>query len=234
MRPTIYGLLALSFAIAGTASAEILIKVDKSAQRMTVARDGEVLYRWPVSTGRNGYATPSGAHTAFRMEAAHFSKEWDNAPMPHSIFFTKLGHAIHGSYDIKRLGMPASHGCVRLSPANAASLYALVVKDGLANTKVVLSGSEQVALARVQERRMQQRPVRPDDPTEPQYVNHDAVDSGRYAQTDAAPAFYSNRIGGYQPPEYSSSSAFYRNDAFDQPSIVPENRRRFYRGPRGF
>ena len=71
------------------------------------------------------------------MEAEHFSKEWDDAPMPHSVFFTKQGHAIHGSFDTKRLGSPASHGCVRLAPANAAKLFALVKQEGLANTQVV-------------------------------------------------------------------------------------------------
>jgi len=132
----------------GVAQAEIIVTVDKSAQRMTVTRDGEPLYNWPVSTGRSGYATRSGSYTAFRMEADHYSKEWDDAPMPHSIFFTKIGHAIHGSYATNKLGMPASHGCVRLSPANAATLFALVEREGLTKTKVVLIGSEQVALAR--------------------------------------------------------------------------------------
>ena len=100
MRLAVVLLLApfLAAAVIGTAQAEILITVDKSAQRMTVARDGEALYTWPVSTGRSGYATPSGSFTPFRMEADHYSKEWDDAPMPHSIFFTKIGHAIHGSY----------------------------------------------------------------------------------------------------------------------------------------
>jgi lipoprotein-anchoring transpeptidase ErfK/SrfK len=124
----------LAAAVIGTAQAEILITIDKSAQRMTVARDGEAFYTWPVSTGRSGYATPSGSFSAFRMEADHYSKEWDEAPMPHSIFFTKIGHAIHGSYETKKLGTPASHGCVRLSPAHAATLFAMVKQDGVTNT----------------------------------------------------------------------------------------------------
>ena len=138
---------SLAIAVGGTARAEILIKIDKSTQRMTVVRHGATVYSWPVSTGRTAYATPSGSYTAFRMEADHYSKEWDDAPMPHSIFFTKIGHAIHGSYDTKKLGMPASHGCVRISPAHAATLFALVKQGGLGNTKVVLTGSKQVALA---------------------------------------------------------------------------------------
>src|SRR5204862_6061249 len=108
----------VSFAPA--AHATIVITVDKSSQQMSVAVDGAPRWQWPVSTGRRGYATPSGRFTAFRMEEDHYSKEWDDAPMPHSIFFTPEGHAIHGSFETKRLGSAASHGCVRLAPANAA------------------------------------------------------------------------------------------------------------------
>jgi hypothetical protein len=82
------------------------------------------------------------------MEADHFSKEWDDAPMPHSIFFTPKGHASHGYLDTRHIGSPASHGCVRLEPENAAKLYALVEEEGLPNTKVVLTGDARVALAR--------------------------------------------------------------------------------------
>jgi lipoprotein-anchoring transpeptidase ErfK/SrfK len=124
------------------ANAGVLITIDKSAQRMTVAVDGATRWSWPVSTGRRGYATPSGSYTAFRMEKDHFSKEWDDAPMPHSIFFTKQGHAIHGSYETKRLGTAASHGCVRLHPAHAAQLYALVERRGVSSATVVVTGGE--------------------------------------------------------------------------------------------
>jgi hypothetical protein len=108
------------------ADAKILITIDKATQQMIVEVDGVPRWQWPVSTGRRGYVTPSGTYTAFRMEPEHFSKEFDDAPMPHSIFFTRLGHAIHGSYETKWLGRAVSHGCVRLHPANAARLYALV------------------------------------------------------------------------------------------------------------
>lgn len=107
---------------------------------MTVDLDGEQLYKWPVSTGAPGYDTPSGTFRPFRMEKEHFSKEWDDAPMPHSIFFTGDGHALHGSYHVKSLGRRASHGCVRILPANAAILFALVRKTGLSNTRVVIKG----------------------------------------------------------------------------------------------
>jgi len=134
-------LLALIIAVAApVARAEVQIKVDKSIQQMTVTINGEQLYTWPVSTGLSEYDTPAGEFQPFRMERHHFSREWDDAPMPHSIFFTQDGHAIHGSYHVKNLGKPASHGCVRLAPENARTLFDLVKKDGVKNAKVTLTG----------------------------------------------------------------------------------------------
>jgi hypothetical protein len=74
------------------------------------------------------------------MNEIWYSKQWDNSPMPHSIFFMKDGHAIHGTHDVKYLGKPASHGCVRLAPENALTLYSMVEKTGMQNVQVVLSG----------------------------------------------------------------------------------------------
>ena len=119
---------------------QILINVDKSRQQMTVLVDGIEKYSWPVSTGKYGYSTPSGTFTPTSMNEVWYSKQWDNAPMPHSIFFLKDGHAIHGSHEVKNLGQPVSHGCVRISPDNAAILYDLVKTNGIENTKVVLAG----------------------------------------------------------------------------------------------
>ena len=107
---------------------------------MTVSLDGVKKYVWPVSTGQARYSTRSGTYTATSMNEIWYSKEWDNAPMPHSIFFRKDGYAIHGTYEAKNFGRPASHGCVRISRENAATLYALVKKVGLKNTEVVLAG----------------------------------------------------------------------------------------------
>jgi L,D-transpeptidase catalytic domain len=131
----------------GAAQAHIAITVDKDAQMLTVAVDGVERYRWPVSTGNPSHETPNGSFRTFRMEADHFSKEFDDAPMPHAIFFTKFGHAIHGTESEGKLGIPVSHGCVRLSRANATTLYDMVEKDGVLNTTVTLTGSAQVALA---------------------------------------------------------------------------------------
>jgi lipoprotein-anchoring transpeptidase ErfK/SrfK len=119
---------------------QVVVNIDKSTQEATVFVDGIEQYNWKVSTGKPGYVTPSGTYTATSMNKIWYSKEWDNAPMPHAVFFMKDGHAVHGTTEIKNLGKPASHGCVRLAPENAAILYDLVKENGLKNTQVVLSG----------------------------------------------------------------------------------------------
>jgi lipoprotein-anchoring transpeptidase ErfK/SrfK len=133
-------LLAFAFGTTAASAMNIVITVSKRTQKMTVEVDGEQEYVWPVSTGARGYDTPSGEFRPFRMEEDHFSEEWDDAPMPHSIFFTGEGHAIHGSLYVKSLGKAVSHGCVRLAPDNATKLYALVKKAGMNHTRVVVSG----------------------------------------------------------------------------------------------
>lgn len=149
-------LVVSALVVGAPARASLLISVDKSAQQMTVSENGIPLYTWPVSTGVEGHDTPSGAFTPFRMEKDHFSREWDDAPMPNSIFFTKQGHAIHGSFH-KSIGQPASHGCVRLSPKNAATLFALVKQEGMANTRVVLTGEIPAGGAAVARRQQPRR-----------------------------------------------------------------------------
>ena len=147
-------------AAAPAARADLLITVDKDAQRMDVAVDGQTRYSWPVSTGVAGYDTPNGSYRPFRMEASHFSREWDNAPMPHAIFFTQIGHAIHGTNQTRRLGRAASHGCVRLSPRNAATLFALVKQQKMAATRVVIEGSVESPAASLDQRGLTPPPRR--------------------------------------------------------------------------
>ena len=148
MRSFLVAVTGLMLSVTSAAQAKVAITVDKDSQQMTVAVDGVERYRWSVSSGLPSYETPSGSFRTFRMEPDHYSKEFDDAPMPHSIFFTKQGHAIHGTDSVNRLGSPASHGCVRLSRDNASKLYALVQQEGVLNTTVTLTGSSQVALAR--------------------------------------------------------------------------------------
>jgi hypothetical protein len=148
MRSFLVALTGVVLFTTGAAQANVSITIDKNAQQMTVAVDGVERYHWPVSTGIPSYETPNGSFRTFRMEEDHFSKEFDDAPMPHSIFFTKIGHAIHGTDSESRLGSPASHGCVRLSRAHAATLYELVQREGVLKTTVTLTGSSQIALAR--------------------------------------------------------------------------------------
>jgi len=121
-------------------ASKILVLIDKLTQTMKVLVDDLERYTWDVSTGLRAYDTPSGTYAARSMNEIWYSKQWDDAPMPHAIFFTKKGHAIHGTEETQKLGRPASHGCVRLAPENALTLFALVKETGLKNTEVVLSG----------------------------------------------------------------------------------------------
>jgi lipoprotein-anchoring transpeptidase ErfK/SrfK len=133
-------LAALSSAVltaAPRAEAGVLVQVDRASQTMDVSVDGANLYTWRVSTGRPGYGTPTGTFRPQRMAARWFSTVYYNAPMPHAIFFY-YGFAIHGTSDIARLGGPASHGCVRLHPRDAAVLFGLVQREGMHNTAIVV------------------------------------------------------------------------------------------------
>jgi len=132
--------VVISMLMGSAAHAALLIEIDKSAQQMTVTHNGERLYTWPVSTGNEEYDTPSGTFTPFRMEIDHRSDEWDNAPMPYSIFFTDTGVAVHGTYERRSLGRAVSHGCVRLSVKSAATLWKLVKEEKMANTSIVVTG----------------------------------------------------------------------------------------------
>lgn len=124
---------------AAAAPARVLITVDKAAQRMRVTVDGKLRYSWAVSTARAPYRTPAGTFRPLWLAKVHYSKEWDDAPMPYSIFFTAAGHAIHSSRATRQLGRPASHGCVRLAPSHAAALFTLVRSEGPGTTKVVVT-----------------------------------------------------------------------------------------------
>jgi lipoprotein-anchoring transpeptidase ErfK/SrfK len=189
------------------AGSEILINIDKSTQQMTVFVDGMEKYTWPVSTGKRGYSTPSGNYSATSMNEIWYSKEWDNAPMPHAIFYMKDGHAIHGSYEVKNLGKPASHGCVRISPKNAATLFTLVKANGMENTKVVLAGITPGGEAKVAS-----QPA-------PRYRDADA------GPWDNAPrGFFGWQRGpAWDGPAYAPPPRYYR-----------EQRRGWFQRPRGY
>lgn len=128
--------VAVTLPVAARA-ATVTATIDLSEQRMYVRVGNTPVYAWPVSTARKGYRTPTGSYRPTRMYRRYYSKKYDNAPMPHSIFF-RGGYAIHGTTAVKSLGRPASHGCVRLAPSNAKALYDLVQANGAANTRILV------------------------------------------------------------------------------------------------
>lgn len=135
MRAFILGLV-LCLGLAAPATA-MVITVDISDQMMTVDTGNPFLgkYRWKVSTGRAGFKTPKGNYRPYLLKKMHYSRKYDNAPMPHSVFYHG-GYAIHATPHVKALGRPASHGCVRLSPQNARTLFHLVHQAGMRGTTI--------------------------------------------------------------------------------------------------
>lgn len=115
---------------------EVVITVDISDQVMLVETPNERVALY-VSTGAEGSETPVGTYRPYLMKTMHYSRQFDNAPMPYSIFFYK-GYAIHGTESIDSLGEQASAGCVRLHPENASWVYSIVEEYGKENTYVVI------------------------------------------------------------------------------------------------
>ncbi len=134
----IAGILALvaTLFVTPAMASSIVARVDLSEQSMKVYVDGFPRYTWRVSTARRGYHTPVGTFRPQRLEPMWYSRKYHMSPMPHSIFFLG-GYAIHGTNVTRRLGTPASHGCIRLHPDNAATLYSLVKRAG--NTRIVVT-----------------------------------------------------------------------------------------------
>ncbi|MGQ3209618.1 MAG: L,D-transpeptidase [Shinella sp.] len=119
-------------------SANLVAQVSLASQTMVVTQNGVVKYRWRVSTGRKGFGTPTGAWSAKWTSRNHRSRKYNNAPMPYAVFF-KGGYAVHATYETKRLGRPASHGCVRLHPNNAATFFQMAKSNGLSKTRIVIT-----------------------------------------------------------------------------------------------
>jgi len=129
--------LCLSAAACLPAQAHLLVVVHRSTQVMDVSNGGVLLARWPVSTARPGFVTPAGAYRPTRLERMWRSSKYEWAPMPHSIFF-RGGYAIHGTFETRALGRPVSHGCVRLAPGNARTLFDLVRQEGEGRTRIIV------------------------------------------------------------------------------------------------
>jgi lipoprotein-anchoring transpeptidase ErfK/SrfK len=119
------------------APAAVQVHIDISSQSMSVRVNGSHYASWRVSTARSGYYTPRGSFGVTRMAKVYYSRKYDNSPMPNSIFFHG-GYAIHGTSEVSYLGRPASHGCVRLHPQNAATLYSLVQSYGPSRTRITI------------------------------------------------------------------------------------------------
>ncbi|HYD15700.1 MAG TPA: L,D-transpeptidase family protein [Hyphomicrobium sp.] len=194
-------------AAAGTAASEmpapppeptLAIDIDLTKQVMTVTDNGEPRYTWPISSARYGYRTPTGTFQPSWMSKMWYSRQYDYAPMPHAIFFHQ-GVAIHATYATRQLGMPASHGCVRLAPKNAATLYRMVNAHGKDKTRIVVHGTPDHSGARIAsgERNDVVRMRRAY-----RYLPPSEYRPGAYSAYAAQPRYYAPRRGYAQPRRY--------------------------------
>jgi lipoprotein-anchoring transpeptidase ErfK/SrfK len=115
--------------------ADVVARVDLSSQTMHVQVNGRTYARWKISSGRKGYRTPTGTWRPKWTSRMHYSRKYDYSPMPYSVFYNR-GYAVHGTNYVRRLGRPASHGCIRLHTANARKFYNLVKRYGRRNTLI--------------------------------------------------------------------------------------------------
>jgi len=204
--------LVLSFAGAATAQAGVNVRVDIAAQRMQVTTSDGESYNWAISSGRKGFRSPNGIYRPTRLEKSWYSRKFGGA-MPHSVFF-RGGYAIHGTTAVGALGRPASHGCIRLHPAHAAKLFALVKKHGAGGTRIALngaapdnlsqfakaSGGAKTKIAKAEQKQRaalaQQRKAPNWDAARDQILLRPALPAGAYGYQPYYPS-------GYQPPPYS-------------------------------
>ncbi len=179
MKRLLFAVLAMVglLAVQGAASAKVRIHIDLSSQRMAV-QSSSGSYVWPVSTARSGYVTPRGSYAPTMLKRMHYSRKYQMSPMPHSIFF-RGGYAIHGSYATGALGRPASHGCVRLAPGNAARLFQMVQREG-ASISITGSPPGRTMFAKAQSKH------------KVHYAGHRAKAKAHYAKR-----------GGYAPTAYA-------------------------------
>jgi lipoprotein-anchoring transpeptidase ErfK/SrfK len=178
--------------------------INLTTQKMTVSYGGKVQHSWAISSGARGFETPAGAFKPQWTAKLWHSRTYDMAPMPHAVFFNG-GIAVHATTSVGRLGSPASHGCVRLAPANAAQFYALVAKHGNVHTRITVNGrpnfNDEVASSRRSRQQLAQAEIRPRG-----YTPYDGY--GYYAPQPQPTRAY--RAASYNAPTSFNTGKHYR------------------------
>lgn len=113
----------------------VLVVVSLPQQRAYVYRNGVLIGRSTVSSGKEGYETPTGVFTVLQKRRVHESNIYKGASMPNMQRLTWSGVALHAG---KLPGHPASHGCVRL-PLEFSRLLFGVTRTG---TTVVVADDQ--------------------------------------------------------------------------------------------
>lgn len=185
----------------------LVARINLSTQTMVVQANGKTLHTWKVSTGAPGYATPPGTFKPGWMAQMWRSRQYDDAPMPYSVFFNG-GIAVHGTMNPGSLGRAASHGCVRLATSNAAVFYKLVTRHGMAQTRIIVHGNQPFSKNQMVASRGGNRPSHA---ANPRAANQWVYQGGNTAYRGASPY-------GWAPPRADNSG--YRQRQPAQPRRV--------------
>ncbi len=169
----------------------LVARINLTSQTMVVQAGNKTIHTWKVSTGAPGYATPPGSFKPSWMAQSWRSRQYDDAPMPYSVFFNG-GIAVHGTMNPGSLGSARSHGCVRLATSNAATFFKLVNRHGMAQTRIIVHGKQPFSNSQLMAARSSNRQSRAANA----WVYADNSSAGRAAARAAASR---NDSYGYQP-----------------------------------
>jgi len=149
----VLGTAAATWPEAVVASAEpatvngVRVTVDLSERRMVIEDGGQAVRTFGVAIGKPSHPTPPGQYTLRKMIwsprwVPPKDREWSRGKTPKNpgdpnnpmqsvkIFFKEPYYYIHGTNDPKSIGAAASHGCIRMTPEDAAELGAYLMQHG--------------------------------------------------------------------------------------------------------
>jgi L,D-transpeptidase catalytic domain len=105
----------------------VVVLVSLPQQTIHVYRNGILIGRSSISSGTKSNSTPPGVFNILEKKETHYSKSYNNAPMPNMQRLTWSGIAMHSG---QLPGYPASHGCIRLPYDFSALLFDATSKGG--------------------------------------------------------------------------------------------------------
>lgn len=143
--PSFIAAIPESSNVLGENTGEKHIYVDLTKQRLYAFAGDQLVYNFPVSTGK-WHHTPTGDFKIWikllstRMSGGSGADYYNLPNVPYTMFFANAqvprgdGYSIHGAYWHNNFGYPMSHGCVNMRPEDAAVMYSWAEPATTGNT----------------------------------------------------------------------------------------------------